>query len=702
MNEASQLADRNAVATVLNPRSIAIVGMSAKAGSVGRNILKGLQLNHFSGDIHLVGRSTDPIDGIEMLQSVESLPMGVDLAVLVLPASAIAAAIEECISRKVRSALVFAAGFAELGEHSAQEQVAAMARDGGLALVGPNCIGFTNNVDGMMIHMVQAREAGKWTPELPQGVAFVGQSGGLLGHMQRAAGARNMPITYVASTGNEAGLDLADFTDFLVDDAATGLIVLYAEQIRRPQAFLRAAERARKAGKPVVLMHPGRSSKAREAAASHTGSLVGDYGAMAAQVKASGILLVNELDELMDVSEILLRFPVPATKGPAILTGSGAFVALANDFVEDSDLDFPALAESTVQKIQPVLPGFGTVSNPLDLTASVTHESISISTRALLDDPETGSLLISFPIDGRAGLINSFVEGLAGSTKPAVMVALGDTSQLSEDIVRAAAKSPAIFSRSSDRSLRALALYTAYGRTLAQNTDTTPTLLKGLPALGRGTQVEWVGKQLLKAAGVRVPKGELAVTEEQALKIASDIGYPVVMKAQSSELAHKTEAGGVMLNIGDASALRDAWQKLDANVKRAAPGVKLDGVLVEQMCAKGLELMIGAKRDAGWGPVLLLGLGGIWVEALGDVRIMSANSSEATIRRELMKLRSAKLMTGFRGAPPVDIDAVVKTVSATASLMLTNEDIVEIDINPLLVHPAGEGVTALDALIVTR
>lgn len=702
MNAPFRPLDRTPVATVLNPHSIAIIGMSAKQGSAGQNILKCLALNHFKGDIHLVGRSPEPIDGRPVLADVAALPLGVDLAVLALPAHAVADVVRDCIARQVRSALVFAAGFAELGDRSAQERVSEMAREGGLALVGPNCIGFTNNVDGMMLHLVQAREARTWSPGMPRGIAFVGQSGGLLGHMQRAADARRMPISYVFSTGNEAGLDLADFTDYLVDDAATGLIVMYAEQIRRPEAFLRAAQRARQVGKPVVLMHPGRSSKARAAAASHTGALVGDYGVMATQVQAAGVLLVNELDELMDVSELLLRYPQPPTQGTAILTASGAFVALANDFVEDLDLDFPALHPKTAELIQPSLPDFGTVSNPLDLTASVTPQCITSATRALINDPETGSVLISFPIDGRPGLINSFAEGLQGCTKPTVMVALGDSSVLSDDILQEAAKSPAIFSRSSDRSLRALALYTRYGRTLARGTAHAPEPLKDLPAMGSGTQVEWLGKRVLAAAGIAVPGGELATSEDQAVDIASRIGFPVVLKAQSSALAHKTEAGGVMLNIGSAAALREAWGRLSANVASAAPGVAIDGVLVEQMCGKGLELMVGAKRDPAWGVVLLVGLGGIWVEALADVRTLSASASEQTIREELMKLRAAKLLTGFRGAPAVDVDAVVRAVRSIGRLMLTNPDIVEIDVNPLLVHARGEGVTALDALIATR
>ena len=349
-----------------------------------------------------------------------------------------------------------------------------------------------------------------------------------------------------------------------------------------------------------------------------------------------------------------------------------------------------------------MLPAYGNYGNPLDVTAGFSPDSLPIATKALIDDPNVGMLFISFPIS-YAAVVKAFNKGMADSPKPKVMVALGDTWQLAPDIMQAVNESPAVFSRSSDRMLRAITLYTRYGRSLARTrVAADPAPFPGMPKLGKGAQPEWLGKKILSAAGIRVPDGELARTPDDAAAVAKRVGYPVALKAQAAALSHKTEAGGVMLNLADEAALRAAWATMQQNIKRAAPGVTLDGCLVEKMSPKGLELMIGAKRDPAWGTVLLLGLGGIWVEALGDVRLLPVDADETQIVEALHKLRTAKLLTGFRGAPPVDVEAVAKAVLALGRLMRTTPGIVEIDVNPLMVHAKGQGATALDALIVAE
>jgi acyl-CoA synthetase (NDP forming) len=688
-----------AVARFLRPRSVAIVGMSTRAGSAGQIILQCLKVNNFRGDIHLVGRTDEPIDGRVVLKSADELPEGVDLAVFTLPAASVRESIERCARRKVGSALVFAAGFAEVGDYATQDAVTATARAAGLALVGPNCLGATNNVDGMFLHMLYAREALRG---VEKGVAFVGQSGGLLGHFQRAVDGRGVPLSYVISTGNEAGLESTDFLEFLVDDPSTRVIALYCEEIRRPQAFLAAVRSARAAGKPVVLMLAGRSAKARKAAQSHTGALIGDFETMRTQVEDAGAIVVSTMDEVTDLVEILQRFPTPPTKGPGILTASGAYVGLTNDFAEEIGLEIPELEPATLKKISETLPSYGNYGNPLDTTAGFTPAMLPAVVKTLIDDPNVGTLFISFPIN-TAIPVRAFNEGMAHSPKPKVMVALGDTWKLGPDVDEAAKESPAVYSRSSDRILRAIALYTKYGRSLARERIVgTPTPFAGLPELGKGAQPEWLGKNVLAAADIRVPDGALARTPDEAAAAAEKIGYPVALKAQATALSHKTEAGGVALNLNGESALRAAWGAMMQSVKRAAPDVALDGALVETMSPKGIELMVGAKRDPAWGTVLLVGLGGIWVEALGDVQLLPGNAGEAQIVEALGRLRAKKLLTGVRGAPPCDIDAVVKTVLAIGRLMQTVPAITEIDVNPLMVHAKGQGATALDALIVTE
>jgi acetate---CoA ligase (ADP-forming) len=699
MSGAEDARGPQAVARFLRPRSVAIIGISARPGSAGQIILQCLKVNGFAGDVHLVGRSDVPIDGRAVLKSADELPHGVDLAVFTLPAAAVPEAMQACARRKVGSAMVFAAGFAETGDYATQDAVAATARAAGLAIVGPNCLGITNNVDGLMLHMIYARAALRGVRE---GVAIVGQSGGLLGHFQRACDGRGTPVSYVISSGNESGLETIDFIEFLVDDAATRVIMAYCEEIRRPQAFLAALRRARGAGKPVVLMLAGRSAKARKAAQSHTGALVGDYATVRTLAEDAGAIVVGTMDEAMDLIAILQRFPKPPTKGVGVLTASGAYVGLTNDFAEDIALDLPELEPATLKAIGETLPAYGNYGNPLDTTAGFTPAMLPAVTKALIDDPNVGTLFISFPINTPLP-IRAFNQGMAHSPKPKVMVALGDTWELGDDVMAAVSESSAVFSRSSDRMLRAIALYTRYGRLLARNRAAAAAApLTGLPRLGDGAQPEWLGKKVLAAAGIAIPDGGLARTADQAAALAEKIGYPVVLKAQAAALSHKTEAGAVALNLADETALRAAWDRTMRNVRRAAPDVKLDGALVEKMSPRGIELMVGAKRDPGWGTVLLIGLGGIWVEALGDIQVLPASADAAEIVEALGKLRAARLLAGVRGAPPADIEAVAQVVLAIGQLMRAVPEIAEIDINPLMVHTKGDGATALDALVVIR
>lgn len=698
-----------AVERLMRPKAVAIVGISSKPGTAGHAVLNNLTVNAFPGDIHLVGRSGGTIAGRKVLSSIAELPEGVDLAIFTLPAAGVREAMVECMRRKVGGAVVFASGFAEIGERAAQDELTRLAREGDFALLGPNCLGYQNFIDGLAIGFTGGTALKRVAGATDPAIAVISQSGGLGGHFRWAFEARDLPVSYSISTGNEAGLGLADFIDFLSEDKMTRVIVIYVEQIRHPAEFLAAASRARARGTPVLMVHPGRSVRGKAAMGSHTGALAGDYAIMRARMADAGIPLFDTLDELIDAAEILARYPQPVTKGGlGILTFSGAFCAMAHDFAENLGIELPALSPATEAALTPQMPAFIPPRNPLDLGTQALWqpELVGIGCKALLDDPALGTLLVSIPLSSpRHGMLylKGMIEATKGSPKPFVLSLLGDRAPLPQDFVDLAREHRIILSRSAERSFRALAHVIAYGHSVANTRPAAPPVpFKGLPALGHGPQPEWLGKKLLAAAGLRIPAGDLARTAEEAVAIAGRIGYPVAMKAQAAALAHKTEAGGVVLNLGDAAAIRSTWQTLQTNIERAQPGLKLDGVLVEKMAPKGVELVVGAKRDATWGPVVLVGLGGIWIEALGDVRLLPPDLPEPAIVEELLKLRTAKLLKGFRGAPPVDVAAVARTAALVGRLMLTVPEILEIDINPLFAHAQGDGVTAVDALIVTR
>jgi acyl-CoA synthetase (NDP forming) len=697
-----------AVERLMRPRSVAIVGISSKPGSAGHTALANLTVNKFAGDVYLVGRSGGEIEGRKVYATVDDLPEGIDLAVFTLPAAGVKDALEACVRRKVRAVTVFASGFAEMGNRKEQEEIAKIASDGGIAMLGPNCLGYTNFVDGLNIGFASAQPVPKLSNTGDPALAIISQSGGFMAHLRQAFDGRNLLTSYTVSPGNEGGLDLVDFIEFLTTDKSTQAIVLYAEHIRRPAEFLAAAKAARAAGKPVILMHPGRGQAAQKAAQSHTGALAGNYEVMRTQVAHAGIALVETLDELADTSEILARFPEPPTKGAGILTFSGAFCAIAHDFCEAIGFDVPELSKEGAEALKKRLPAFITPHNPLDLTTQPIWEPdlVGLGAKVLLDDPGIGSVVISITVGGpeqSVKYIKGIIEALKGNKKPLVFSVLGDTSPLAPEFLQLARDNHVILSRSSERSLRAMAQATAHGRAVATAKNSVPaTPIPNLPKLGSGPQPEWLGKQVFAAAGIKTPEGALAKTADEAVATAKKIGFPVAMKAQAAKLAHKTEAGGVMLNIADEAGVRAAWQKLHDNIEKHQPGLKLDGVLVEKMSARGLELVVGAKRDPLWGPVVLVGLGGIMVEALGDVRLLPADLSEAAIVEELHKLKAAKLLGPFRGAPAVDVEAVAKVAATIGRLMRTVPEIEEIDVNPLIALPKGQGVIALDALIVTK
>ncbi len=427
---------------------------------------------------------------------------------------------------------------------------------------------------------------------------------------------------------------------------------------------------------------------------------------MRVAVQRAGVVLVETLEEMIDVGQLLLRYPVPPTAGAGVLTFSGALCAIAQDYCETLGLDLPPMSRAQKDKLRPNMEAFNPPENPLD-QGTITAwkpDLVRLGAEALMADPATGSLVVSIPGHSSAmGAIwlERLVEGTRGSPKPMVVVLHNETAPLSPQVASVVEQNRLVLLRSPERAFRAMARLTAYGKGLAAvRAAPTPMPFRDLPALGQGLQPEWLGKEVLRAIGIPVPAGAVARSLPEARAIAERVGYPVAMKAQAASLAHKTEAGGVLLAVADAAALAQSWETLHANVARARPGLELDGILVEAMGAPGLELAIGARRDPAWGPILMVGLGGVWIEALGDVRLLPPDLPQDAIVEELHRLKAAKLLGEFRGAKPVDVTAVAHAVAQVGRLMLTAPEILEIDINPLMAHRDGRGVTALDALII--
>ena len=697
----------SSVERMLRPRSVAIVGVSSRPGSGGQVALDLLTRNGFAGYIHIVGRAGTVIGDRTCLASVDDLPNDIDLAILALPAGAVREAVEGCVRRRVGVAIIFASGFAELGqsERNEQEAVARIARAGGLALVGPNCLGFTNYVDAITIGFLPYGSLSQFDSDGGPAVAIISQSGGLMGHLQRVLEVRAVPVSAMISTGNEAGLQLADFVEYFIDDPFTGVISIYAEHIRDPSRFLAVVRRAQSRGKYIVMMHSGRSARAQEAARSHTGALASDYEVMRAITTRAGIALVETLEELVDVSEMLARFS-PPRMGPAILTTSGAFCAIAHDFGETVSLDIPSLSAPAEDALRRRLPSFVAPRNPLDIATQAAQdpEIVRDAAASLLSDPGIGGLVAVIAMGNEAAALKRLNMLLAAREihpKPLVLVLFGESMPEDPEFLRVARRNRIVLSTSAERALRAFARVTHLGRMLARTDEmeSTHSEIK-LPNMAPGPQAEWQGKLVLAAQGISVPAGWLARSADEAVDTAERIGFPVVMKAQAARLLHKTEAGGVILNVKTADEVRVAWQRLLDNLAHSQPTLSLDGILVEQMAPRGLELVVGGRRDQEWGPIVMVGLGGVWIETLKDIRLMPPDLSLAAISQELLLLRGAPLLTGMRGTAPVDLMAVAQAVVAVSRLMLATQDLVEVDVNPLIAYPQGQGAMALDALLV--
>jgi acetate---CoA ligase (ADP-forming) len=688
------------VARLLRPRSIAIVGVSPETGSFGATVLASLQNFGYGGAIHLVSRGRDEVLGRACVGAIDDLPEGIDVAVLCVPRAAVHDAVAACGRRRMGGAIVFASGFAEAGDVAAQDALAAVAHAAGLTLLGPNCLGLVNQVDGVPLSMGLLTPAHDRKPT----VGLVAQSGAMMSAIREAARAKGVGFSHMISTGNEAVVGVEDFLAALIADETTRVVALFVEQIRRPKLFLALAARARAAGKPIVMFHSGRSTAARASARSHTGALAGDFRTMAALTAHQAVVLVDSFDELIDVTALLARYPRPPVAGVGVITNSGAFSGIAHDVADAAGLDIPALSLPAAERLRALMPAYAAPENPLDLGTSLIRAPhlLGAAARAMLEDETIGGVVVAVVLGTPQQALDKALAALPVldvAEKPAAFGAIGGEAAQTDDFLACFDGGKTLLFRSPERALRAMAHLTRYGRALRRwKARSSPREIAPPTLPGRGVLPEYLAKRWLAAAGIAVPQGGLARSAAEAIAIASPLGYPVVLKVQAADLPHKSDVGGVILGVADASGVRRGWDALRGAVAKSRPGLSLDGVLVEEMSPPGVEMVVGARRDPDWGAVVMVGLGGVWIEALDDVRLLAPDAAAEEIIAEIAKLRGAKLLAGARGTPPADVAALADIVAKVAALMRATPELVEIDLNPVVVYPRG--ACALDALVV--
>ena len=697
--------DQKAVARLLKPRSVAIVGASEEPNTIGGRVLNNLVRAKFSGPLHLVSRTKNELLGRPCIKSIDDLPEGVDALVLMVPAEAVLDSVAACARRKVNGVIIFSSGFAEVDDKgkAAQRELVALAEKAGMLIVGPNCLGFSNYVDKIPLTFDDYQPMAE--TKAP-GIALIAQSGGLVNAIRDSIVGSGVRVTHNVSTGNEAVVTAEDFLDAIIDDAAVKTVILFLEQVRNPKKLLRLAAKARAAEKSIVLMQPGQTAQAQQAAQSHTGSLTGDHVLIKAVLGCEGVAVVESFDALVDVALILHRFPAPNLPGAVVLTNSGAMRGVIFDIADREGLELVEFSKATDDALRAIVPAYMPTDNPFDIATLPFRvpDAWGTVTKLLLEEPRAGVLVVSlFPgtLSQQAQRMKFVMPLLRATRKPVAFTMLGEPMALAEEFVAEMRAANIPLFRSTERAIRAMAAVVAVGhaRQRGKRQASQPALTA--PLLPRaGPIAEYRSKKYLAAAGIPIPRGALAKDVAQAATIAAEIGYPVVLKAQAASLTHKSDAGGVITNVVDAAALGDAWERLHSNIRRARPDLQLDGVLLEEMARPGLEMIIGARRDPDWGAVLMLGMGGIWVETLRDVRLLPADADEETIVAALKKLHGAPLLMGTRGSKPVDLVAIAQVAASLADFLLHSPEVSEIEVNPLLAYP--DGALALDALIVTH
>jgi acyl-CoA synthetase (NDP forming) len=689
---------------LLRPRSVAVVGASPTPGALGASVIANLDRMGFKGAIHLINPKRDEIGGRACLKSVDELPLGVDAAVLAIPKTAVLPTMQALVRRQVGAAIIFSAGFAEGGEQGLAEQreIARIANESGMVIEGPNCLGMVNYVDNVALTFVE-------TPALPlgtrQGIGIVSQSGAMACVLGVMLSSRELGLSYSISTGNEAASGVEDFVEFLLADSRTQVIGMIVEQFRQPSRFLALARRACAAGKQIVLLHPGRSSAARQSAATHTGAMAGDYQVMRLQVERAGVLVADNLEELGDILEIVLRKPIRAGGGTVMLTESGAFKALTLDLCEQINLTLPSLTDSDSPALRAALPDFVALGNPIDLTAQglVDPDLYRRVLTPLLNDNRFSSIVLGIIQTDAVTSSLKFPPIIAAirdlrPKKPVLFAGLDEGAEVPSQYIAELRKLNVPYFPSADRAMRAVARLSAHANLDLTTADTT--LSPAPPAIPDGKVIaEYRSKKFLASLGIPFQPGRMAASLEEAHEAASALGYPLVLKAQSADLSHKSDAGGVILGLGSREELEAGWARLHHNIAQHRPGLKLDGVLIEKMGKRGLELIVGARNDAEWGPVILAGMGGVQAEVLHDVRLLPPDMNIDAIVSDLYLLKGAPMLRGFRGSPPLDVEAVAAVIATLGKLLLVQPSIREIDLNPVVVYPIGEGVVALDALM---
>lgn len=677
---------------LLNPASVAIVGASERA-KWATQIFHNLRRFGYPGKIYPVNPRTSEVWGSRCYPDLASLPEPPDHALVIVPAPAVQAVVETGVKAGLRSATIYAS---QIGEGEDPEIVArgtalkSLIETSGLLVCGPNCMG---------ANALREKYFGYPNTELcelpPGSVALVTQSGGTLQYIGQVGAHRGVKFSYMISSGNEINLDLADYINFLIADAATRVITLFIEGIRRPQQFMAAAAKALRSGKPIIAIKTGKSQKSRDSARSHTGAIAGDYAAFAAMCERYGIVVCDTLDDMIEMALAFQNGRLPKGNRVGWVTTSGGTVDLLYDYLDQMGaLATPDFAASTKARLRPLVSPELALKNPLDAGNPGGEAESAELCRAVAADPNVDILAWGSTLpSGKRARDPTLLRSVSESTDKPVIAFVRMNFPVERSAVEFQDQVGFPYLMGLPQTVRALSALAFYGA--RRGRDIPP-----LPA-PRGEAEALQGETLAAALmhhGLTPPRSGLAASPQEAAKIAANLGFPVALKVASAQISHKTEVGGVRLNLKSSAEVEREATALAAAIRQA--GACLDGFLVQEMI-EGVEIIVGARHDPLFGPLLLVGAGGILVELVEDVacRLLPITPQDACAM--IGELKVAKLLAGFRGRPPADLEALTTAICGLSDFYLDHRHLIaDIEMNPLIVRGKGDGVRAVDVRLV--
>lgn len=699
------LAPGQALDALLRPRSIAVIGASRSAGSIGHQIVANLVSHGFTGAVYPINPNASAICSIPAYPSIESLPHTVDMAVVAVPKDTVPGVVEACGRAGIHGVVVISAGFREVGGEGIERERALMeiVKRYDMRMVGPNCMGVLNSHPAVSMNATFA-------PVMPPcgGAAFVSQSGAVGINVLDYARELGIGIAQFVSVGNKPDVSGNDLLEQWENDPTVEQILMYVENFGNPRNFLSIARRVAR-HKPIIVVKAGRSQAGARAASSHTGALAASNDIVDAMLEQAGVLRADSIEEMFDMVMAFTGERRPGSRRTAVITNAGGPGILAADALEARGLEVVALADSTLEKLKPLFPPEASVRNPLDMIASAHPESYRAALNTILDDPNVDSALAIFvpPLGVNQQDVARAIGGAAElhPDKPVLAVLMGveGLPQGRAELHRAGV--PAYtFPESAARALAALCRHNEWSsRPEPSSTPITVDSTAAQLVLNRTAGVERKlpeveALELLKSYGIATAPLYLAHTAEEAIAIAERIGMPVAMKASSPRLLHKSDAGGVQLNVATADEVRMAFHKIAENVRHTLPDAQLSGIVVQKMVKSDVELIVGMTRDSSFGPVVLFGLGGLFAEVLHDVTMRIAPVSHNDALEMIDGIRGKRLLDGYRGLPPVDRELLADLLVRVSQLALDHPGITELDINPLVATP--QGLLAVDARVL--